>query len=118
MNKILTLAICLLLVTIPIALANPTLVKGIPKSASAVATFDSKFQVEKSTVDQLTLDMICRADVNNDGQVNGLDMAKIVNGANWGTSKPEFDLNGDGTVNRRDLLFIRAFWFADASHCI
>ncbi|MBB47664.1 MAG: hypothetical protein CMJ33_03790 [Phycisphaerae bacterium] len=48
----------------------------------------------------------CVADTNNDGTVNGTDLATVLGG--WGLAGG--DLNGDGTTNGEDLAIVLAFW--------
>lgn len=48
------------------------------------------------------------ADVNNDGQVDGVDLA-IVLGA-WSTSNAQADINDDGVVDGIDLSYLLAAW--------
>ena len=50
----------------------------------------------------------CPADFNNDGQVNGADLAALL--ANWQAPGGLPDLNGDGTVNGADLANLLANW--------
>lgn len=50
----------------------------------------------------------CPADFNNDGQVNGADLATLL--ANWLAPGGLPDLNGDGTVNGADLANLLANW--------
>ncbi len=48
------------------------------------------------------------ADLNNDGLINGADLAQLL--ASWGTAKN--DLDGDGVVGGADLAFLLAAWGA------
>ena len=50
----------------------------------------------------------CRADLNGDGIVNGVDLATIL--SNWGTASATADLSGDGTVSGADLSTVLAAW--------
>jgi hypothetical protein len=50
----------------------------------------------------------CRADLNSDSIVNGVDLAIIL--SNWGTASTTADLTGDGTVGGSDLAIILAAW--------
>ena len=53
----------------------------------------------------------CRADVDQSGSVNGVDLAAILN--NWGTSggkQPRSDVNGDGIVDGADLAEVLNSW--------
>lgn len=49
----------------------------------------------------------CPADLNDDGEINGTDLATLL--AQWGTNGSA-DINGDGTVNATDLSSILAAW--------
>ncbi|MSR70217.1 MAG: DNRLRE domain-containing protein [Phycisphaerales bacterium] len=83
---------------------------GNETTLQSVKRFDSR----NSTVNQPQLIITYNppsanpADVNNDGFVNGVDLA-IVLGA-WGTSSPTADINNDGTVNGVDLALVLASW--------
>ena len=51
------------------------------------------------------------ADLVADGQVNGADLAAILNA--WGTNggkQPATDINGDGLVDALDVAFVLNFW--------
>ena len=48
------------------------------------------------------------ADINQDGLVNGADLALVL--VAWGTSGPDADINEDGTVNGADLALILVAW--------
>ena len=48
----------------------------------------------------------CQGDVNNDGTVDGTDLATVLGG--WGLAGG--DINGDGTTNGEDLAIVLAFW--------
>jgi hypothetical protein len=48
----------------------------------------------------------CPADLNNDGIVDGIDLAEIL--GNWGQATS--DLTGDGIVDGQDLAVILGFW--------
>lgn len=53
----------------------------------------------------------CPADVNGNGQVNGVDLAAVL-GA-WGTNgqgEGDADINNDGIVNGQDLAFVLGSW--------
>ncbi len=50
----------------------------------------------------------CAADFNNDGVVNGADLATLL--ANWLAPGGLPDLNGDGVVNGADLAQLLANW--------
>jgi len=49
----------------------------------------------------------CPADLNNDGLVNGGDLAQLLGG--WGSRGPA-DLDGNGTVNGADLAIVLGAW--------
>jgi hypothetical protein len=48
------------------------------------------------------------ADINGDGQVNGLDLSELL--ASWGASGGSADLDGDGNVGGTDLAGLLAAW--------
>lgn len=48
------------------------------------------------------------ADLNDDGSVNGIDLAILLSA--WGTSDPTADINGDGTVGGLDLTVLLGSW--------
>jgi hypothetical protein len=50
----------------------------------------------------------CPADLNDDGIVNGIDLAMLL-GA-WHTPGGDADLNGDGTVSGLDLAVLLGEW--------
>ena len=50
----------------------------------------------------------CPGDINQDGVVNGVDLANIL--GLWGTSDPAGDVDGDGTVSGPDLAFVLGSW--------
>ncbi len=53
----------------------------------------------------------CRADIDQSGNVTGVDLAAILN--NWGTSggkQPRSDVNGDGVVDGADLAELLNSW--------
>lgn len=55
----------------------------------------------------------CAADINDDNQVNGVDLAAVI--AAWGTGgqgKFGADINNDGTVDARDLAAVLGGWGA------
>lgn len=53
----------------------------------------------------------CQGDVNDDGDVNGSDVAVILGfWGNGGTSFPAADMNRDGTVNGADLAEVLSSW--------
>ncbi len=54
--------------------------------------------------------LICRADFNNDGNVNTLDVIAFLNA--WVPKLPSADFNGDGTVNTLDVIAFLNAWVA------
>jgi hypothetical protein len=50
----------------------------------------------------------CRADLNGDSLVNGIDLATIL--SSWDTSSTIADLTGDGIVGGSDLAIVLAAW--------
>ena len=50
----------------------------------------------------------CPADINQDGQVNGVDLATIL--GVWGSNDPSGDIDGDGTVGGTDLAYLLGSW--------
>lgn len=50
----------------------------------------------------------CPADLNEDGAINGMDLAMVLGG--WGTAAP--DLTADGTVNGADIAQLLGAWGA------
>ena len=50
----------------------------------------------------------CPSDTNNDGAVDGSDLATIL--GFWGTDDPVADINGDGNVDGSDLATILGAW--------
>ena len=51
---------------------------------------------------------LCPADLNEDGEINGVDLAVLL--GHWGESNPEYDLNGDGQVDGADLTVVLSGW--------
>ena len=49
-----------------------------------------------------------RADINNDGFVNGVDLASLLSA--WGTTGPIGDINLDGVINGADLTALLSGW--------
>ena len=49
-----------------------------------------------------------RADINQDGLVNGADLALVL--VEWGTDGPAADINEDAIVNGADLALILVAW--------
>ena len=47
-------------------------------------------------------------DLNQDGKINGADLAAILQF--WGTQDPAHDLNGDGQVNGGDFALVLGAW--------
>jgi hypothetical protein len=54
--------------------------------------------------------MVKRADVDGSGSVNGLDIARLSAEMRKDNPSMEFDLNGDGEVDRKDFKYIQAFY--------
>lgn len=52
----------------------------------------------------------CEGDVNEDGVVNGIDLAAVI--GYWGLTNPDADLDDDGTVGGTDLTILLARWGA------
>lgn len=52
----------------------------------------------------------CAADLNDDGEVNGADLASLL--AAWNTANTAADLNGDGFVDGADLATLLSLWNA------
>lgn len=53
--------------------------------------------------------IVCPADFNHDGMVDGLDLVALL--AAWGsTTMPALDLNQDGVINASDLAYVLAGW--------
>ena len=50
----------------------------------------------------------CAADVTNDGQINGEDLAAVL--AAWGQNVPEIELTGDDIIDGQDLAALLAAW--------
>ena len=51
---------------------------------------------------------IADPDINDDGVVDGVDLARML--AQWGSDNPDFDFNGDGVVDGQDLALLLAAW--------
>ena len=49
-----------------------------------------------------------RADINNDGFVNGVDLASLLSA--WGTTGPIGDIDQDGLVGGADLSALLSGW--------
>lgn len=64
--------------------------------------------VPLAAVVQSVVEAPCLGDVNNDGAVNGADLAGML-GA-WGTHDPKFDFNVDGNVDAADLGVLLGAW--------
>jgi hypothetical protein len=52
----------------------------------------------------------CRADFNNDGAVNTIDVIQFLNA--WAARDPRADFNGDGTINTIDVVQFLNAWAA------
>ena len=63
------------------------------------AEIDVKFALEEIWI---------AGDVDNDGDVDGHDLAKFL--GSWGYDNPDTDFNGDGTVDGQDLAILLANW--------
>ncbi|MEE2681411.1 MAG: hypothetical protein VX641_03460 [Planctomycetota bacterium] len=63
------------------------------------AEIDVKFALEELTI---------MGDVDNDGDVDGADLAKFL--GSWGYDNPDTDFNGDGTVDGQDLAILLGNW--------
>jgi len=50
----------------------------------------------------------CPGDLNQDGWVDGADLAEML--GVWGSDDPNADLDGDGTVSGSDLSIILGYW--------
>ena len=50
----------------------------------------------------------CPADINDDGSVDGVDLAALLSA--WGTAAPSADIDGSGTVDAQDLTALLAAW--------
>lgn len=74
--------------------------------------FDSRQSANSATKPQLivtfTPPAANPADINGDGQVNGVDLTVLL-GA-WGTSAPAADIDDSGTVDGLDLAVLLAAW--------
>ena len=53
-------------------------------------------------------ELVIVGDVDNDGDVDGADLAKFL--GSWGYPSPDTDFNGDGTVDGQDLAILLANW--------
>lgn len=81
-------------------------VSDAPENSITEAGFDYVQVTGVTCVDKVP----CAGDTNDDGLVNGSDVA-IILGA-WNTANPVADLNGDGTVNGSDLAIVLGGWGA------
>ena len=56
----------------------------------------------------------CAADLDGNGEVNGIDLAIILGkwGTNGGKDYPNADIDGDGTIGGADLAQILGAWGA------
>ena len=86
------------------------IVQGNEVTLQSVKRFDSR-EAGAATRPQLTVVYTPApsnpADLNNDGVVNGVDLATLL-GA-WGTAGPG-DINGSGSVNAADLAALLSAW--------
>ena len=74
-------------------------------ATSAIWEFVSQHRLD-SVID--CVDDSIPGDTNDDGAVDGQDLARIL--AQWNTSAAEADLNLDGIVNGQDLSIVLAYW--------
>ena len=51
---------------------------------------------------------VCEGDLNDDGVVDGVDLAQIL--AYWGSRESDNDLDGSGVIDGADLAFVLAGW--------
>ena len=87
----------------PTGVASETQLVGTTVCGNAVRNISGPYQADAtSTVCD------CRADLNGDGFVNGVDLAIVL--SNWDAVGSSADLTGDGTVNGADLGIILAAW--------
>jgi hypothetical protein len=87
----------------PSGVASETQLVGTTVCSNAVRNISGPYQADAtSTVCD------CRADLNGDGFVNGVDLAIVL--SNWDAVGSSADLTGDGTVNGADLGIILAAW--------
>ena len=63
------------------------------------AEIDVKFALDE---------LVIVGDIDNDGDVDGEDLAKFL--GSWGYPSPDTDFNGDGTVDGQDLAILLANW--------
>jgi len=87
----------------PTGVASETQLVGTTVCGNAVRNISGPYQADAtSTICD------CRADLNGDGFVNGVDLAIVL--SNWDAVGSSADLTGDGTVNGADLGIILAAW--------
>ena len=58
----------------------------------------------------ITVEVICRADIGGDGQVNTIDVVQFLN--LWVAGDPSVDWNGDGLINSQDVIGFLNDWVA------
>ena len=87
----------------PSGVASETQLVGTTVCSNAVRNISGPYQADAAS--QIC---DCRADLNSDSVVNGVDLAIIL--SNWGTASTTADLTGDGTVSGSDLAIILAAW--------
>ena len=92
------------LYSIPLAGVNySNVIQGFGMTTSGSA---ASFNV--SDVTWIGEETPCLGDFNEDGFIDGSDLAFIL--AGWGQSSSPYDLDGNGTVNGGDLAFILIGW--------
>lgn len=76
----------------------------VPSANPIVITFSAaepSLSLDAISVDTVSLEPACLADVNGDGMVNGLDFGAWLNAFN--ANSPSADQNGDGSINGLDF---------------
>ena len=63
------------------------------------AEIDVKFSLDE---------LVVVGDIDDDGDVDGEDLAKLL--GSWGTDEPTADFNGDGVVDGQDLALLLGNW--------
>ncbi|MEC8817867.1 MAG: hypothetical protein VXX30_02145, partial [Planctomycetota bacterium] len=76
---------------------NPAVLFGVASAATLELVLDTTCE-----------EPACPADFNDDGVVNGSDLAQLL--GRWGTADVEFDLDGDGAIGGADLAFLLGCW--------
>jgi len=97
--------------TLRFAFDTTGLAPGTHARQVSITTTDEDLPGEDWAVLSLTLQVVMGgsqpSDLNNDGVVNGADLAILL--GQWGTSSSA-DLNGDGVVNGGDLAILLGNW--------